>query len=59
MNDVQARADTEQAAQRLPPVRQISVVGLRELMESERRMRLLMCVRMQSGQSRRLAGAVY
>jgi monothiol glutaredoxin len=35
MNDDQARADTGQAAQQLPPVRQISVVGLRELMESE------------------------
>jgi monothiol glutaredoxin len=35
MNDDQARADTGQAAQQLPPVRQISVVELRELMESE------------------------
>ena len=35
MNDDQARADTGQAAQQQPPVRQISVVELRELMESE------------------------
>ena len=35
MNDVQARADTGQAAQQQPPVRQTSVVELRELMESE------------------------
>ena len=35
MNDDQARADTGQAAQQLPPVRQVSVVELKELMLSE------------------------
>ncbi len=34
MNDDQARADTGHAAQQLPPVRQTSVVELKEIMES-------------------------
>lgn len=35
MNDDQARADAGQATQQLPPVRQISVVELKELMLSD------------------------